>query len=314
MTYQRKTLIVICAAVLLAGGGFAWYWQATAVDRRVAALVGELQGDEGRGWWEIADDLVAIGPPAVGTMTEMLSDPDGAVREFATSVLGRIGGEYSVEPLILALTDEDPEVKRVAFEALATIGKPATDRLMGELVDKTSTVRALAAGLLGGLKDRRAIEPLTAAIQEDEDWMLRKASAIALGLLGAPESLAPLVGALEDEHVEVRFVAASALGVLQNGNAVEPLIRALDDEDPYVAGIAAHSLGELGDRKAVDALIAFAVRSAGSWESRSFAVHALGAIGDPRAIEPLERLLADPHEQVRETAEKAIMRLRARGN
>ena len=47
MTRRRKTLLVILAAVLLAAGGFAWYWQATAVDqavdRQVNALLAEVR-------------------------------------------------------------------------------------------------------------------------------------------------------------------------------------------------------------------------------------------------------------------------------
>ncbi|KKM99375.1 hypothetical protein LCGC14_1148530 [marine sediment metagenome] len=38
MPRRRKTLLVVLA-LLLAAGGFAWYWQATAVDRRETGTV-----------------------------------------------------------------------------------------------------------------------------------------------------------------------------------------------------------------------------------------------------------------------------------
>ena len=39
MTRRRKKLLVAVALAVLAAGGFAWYWQATAVDGQVTALL-----------------------------------------------------------------------------------------------------------------------------------------------------------------------------------------------------------------------------------------------------------------------------------
>ena len=39
MTYRRESLLVVLAVLILGAGGFAWYWQATTVDRQVNALL-----------------------------------------------------------------------------------------------------------------------------------------------------------------------------------------------------------------------------------------------------------------------------------
>ena len=84
MTRRRKTLLVAVALALLATGGLAWYWQATAADWQVKALLAEVRED-GPGLVErsliklglkedrrtdrmpdeVADDLADLGPSAV---------------------------------------------------------------------------------------------------------------------------------------------------------------------------------------------------------------------------------------------------------
>ncbi len=43
MARRRKTLLIAFALVFLAVGGLTWYWQATAVDRQVDALLAEAR-------------------------------------------------------------------------------------------------------------------------------------------------------------------------------------------------------------------------------------------------------------------------------
>ena len=58
--------------------------------------------------------------------------------------------------------------------------------------------------------------------------------AFALGSLGDPGAVPPLIAAMGDEDSSVRWSAASALGSLGDPGAVPPLITALGDGDSSV--------------------------------------------------------------------------------
>ena len=233
MTRRRKTLLVACALVLLAAGGLAWYWQATAVDRQVNALLPEVRKDgpnlverwliklglrkdrrTGRWFYEVAEDLVKLGPSAVGELIRALRDRDSSVRFAAAFALGYLGDARGVEPLIAVLKEEDEDV------------------------------RCSAAWALGELGDARGVEPLIAALK-DKDEPMRIRAAEALGKLGDARAVEPLIAALKDEDKWVRITAAQAVGELGDARAVGPLERLLGDEDEDVREAAREALEQL---------------------------------------------------------------------
>ena len=209
MTRRRKTLLVALALVL-AAGGFAWYWQATAVHRQVNALLAELREDEpglaerwliklglmrdrrtGRAWNEVAEDLAKLGRSAAGELIRALRDRDWRVRCAAVQALGDLGDPRGVEPLIAALKDE------------------------------SRLVRYTAAWALGELGDARGVEPLIAALN-DGDWALRYCAARALGKLGDARAVGPLKELLSDENEDVRKAATGALEKLRGPSEGKP--------------------------------------------------------------------------------------------
>ncbi len=84
----------------------------------------------------------------------------------------------------------------------------------------------------------------------DVEPQLRRRAALAIGRVGRPEGVAPLVGSLSDQQVQVRQMAAFALGLIGEPSASEALVRALRDPSPVVQGRAAEALGRIG---AIDA-------------------------------------------------------------
>jgi len=99
--------------------------------------------------------------------------------------------------------------------------------------DKTQdwTKRSQVAFRLGQSKDSKAINPLIAALRNNEKWMVRKNAADSLATLGTHEAVPSLISALEsDKNVFVREAAAKALGNLGDERAVEPLQNALRDQ------------------------------------------------------------------------------------
>ena len=256
---------------------------------------------------------------------------DAAIRQAAAEVLGQIGGEQAVEPLIAALKDADKDVRQGATRALGRIGRArAVEPLMATLKDKSSNVQKAAQEALVEIgivqikvwssgftkyEDKRkewvemlvnigapAVEPLVAALQ-GRNWNEREAVQEALVKIGN-FAVEPLVVALKNEDQGVRSGAAEVLGKIGDARAVEPLVTALKDEDQRVRSRAAEALGEIGDARAMEPL-AVVLKDEHQGVRRE-AVEALGKIGDARAVEPLAVALTDEDREVRFYAAKAL--------
>jgi len=137
--------------------------------------------------------------------------------------------------LINKLSDPEDKVRAEAARQLNWIVvTQAFDVLVQALLfDKSKSVRMYAAGALGKLKDKRAIEPLAKALDDIED-IVRHWAAHALGHIGNGQAYQPLVKALKDPEAKVRWVAAEALGDIGDGRAIEPLQNSCKDENNKV--------------------------------------------------------------------------------
>jgi HEAT repeat protein len=175
-------------------------------------------------------------------------------------------------------------------------------------IREASAVRRAAARALGQVGDPRAVEPLIATLEHWGDADVRKAAAEALVKIGAP-AVEPLIAALKDEVERVRKAAAETL-VKIGAPAVEPLIAAWrDSSNWHVRQAAVGALGQIGDARAVKPLIG-ALKNRDEY-MRKAAAWALGQIGDPRAVEPLIAALKDEVEWVRKAAAWALVKIGA---
>ena len=162
------------------------------------------------------------------------------------------------------------------------VDHPETLRRRGRAA-RTALLRAFGRGALpvlaeslqreagDGWFERSAIEalahgrylPAAAAIERrlrHPDMEVRAASARALGWLGAGDSTASILGALEDEAWQVRAQAARALGLIGASTALVPLASALTDRAWWVRRHAAYALRSLGPG-GIEALSRAAARS-----------------------------------------------------
>ncbi len=87
----------------------------------------------------------------------------------------------------------------------------------------------------------------------DPEARVRRRAALAIGRVGLPAGVAPLVARLQDPDADVRAMVAFALGLIGDAAAIDPLVAALGDPNPLVKGRAAHALGLVGPDKAARA-------------------------------------------------------------
>ncbi len=166
-----------------------------------------------------------------------------------------INERYAKEVAALIATLKDPqatlEKRNQAENRLIGIKEPAIQPLLAELKGPQRAVRGTAAVLLGKIGGRDVLQPLVAAL-EDEDACA--GAATGLGHLRAREAVEDLVEALQDEDA-VR-AAAEALGKIGDVRAVEPLIKVMRDffEDDATHAAAAKALGLIGAAEALDPL------------------------------------------------------------
>lgn len=165
----------------------------------------------------------AGGPEDVPPLLDALKQPPPRVRREAAEDLGRIGG--AARPALPALEhelkDPSPEVRVAAAAAIAAIDPTKVDsavQVATEILKETSdSARRAAAGVLGDLgRKSAAAAPSLAAMLGDPDPELRWAAANALGEIG-PEAAAAipgLLGLLGDKDANLRASAADALGAM----------------------------------------------------------------------------------------------------
>ncbi|MDP2796833.1 MAG: HEAT repeat domain-containing protein [Methanoregula sp.] len=138
-----------------------------------------------------AHALSMIGNPAAPPLIQALKKGDPDVRWGAALALGKIKNPIAVEPLILALADEETMVRAEAASALASIGTPALGPLLGFLKGAHGETRIEVMTAIGELKNADAIEPLIQLLENADDNE-RKAIADAIDAILIP-AVEPLV-------------------------------------------------------------------------------------------------------------------------
>jgi HEAT repeat protein len=241
--------------------------------------------------------LEGIGPPAVEPLISALKHEDQGIRYTAVHVLVNLDDKRAVEPIITLLKSEYDNLREPGTKGTM----PSTVEYLIELLKHKEMfyVRSSTAWALGWLGDKRAVEPLVAALGDagvvGNPYVARVQVAFALGRLGDERAIEPLIDVLKrkaprrDEEramfekmpEQAEFLRRSAAKTLDalvkiGPLAVEPLISLLKDENSYM---------------------------------RSFAAKALGELGDKRAVQPLVEVLKDEDEQVRKWATEALHKL-----
>jgi len=101
-------------------------------------------------------ELVAMGPPAIPALLDVLREGLWFTRECAARALGRIGGDEVIGPLLERLQDENVGVRRSALQALSMMVDRDGPEQVGETIAGLEPGRA--AGFLEAI---RSASPLT---------------------------------------------------------------------------------------------------------------------------------------------------------
>jgi hypothetical protein len=157
------------------------------------------------------------GKKAIPALCRLLNQPEKRNAAHRAAIALSSLGPESLPPLLLAVTNQAPEIRATcvwAFSLAASNSGPALAAIMQGLSDQDSFVRRTAARALGEIKPDPAlvVPALTNAIRDPDPWV-RIQAASSLILLGkeAGAAVPVLQQALRNEESLVRVEATNAL-------------------------------------------------------------------------------------------------------
>ena len=155
-----------------------------------------------------------------------LTDSDVETRKLAVNSLEGIDDESVVEPLILAMNDENAPVRHKAADNLGKIGESVVDRLIEVVSSEEGEYKRFASFALKGTGSQKAIDYFSKAIH-DEDFGVRKIAVRSLGELKATDSIDDIAELMvEETDWGVRLASLRALGDMEVEEAIDPIKKA----------------------------------------------------------------------------------------
>ena len=155
------------------------------------------------------------------------NDENAVLRNAALSALER-QGPYAVPHLVALSRGENPEVAMFAVQILSRIKDPASAQSLLPLLEHAdSNISQAAIEALGALKAREAVPGLIRLL--DADLWLQFAAVAALGEIGDPRAVQPLLDAIPNEMLSEP--AVDALGRIGAPEALPRLLSHLADHD-----------------------------------------------------------------------------------
>ena len=152
-------------------------------------------------------------------------------RDLAVAEMRAEGASRLLPYLIPMLTDDDPEARCQACEAILWVdSQHGTEWVLPLLSDPHGGVRCAACYCLLKLGDERAVAPLTAVLKSDEAPTVRGWAAMALGRIGGPAVIPALLAAMASDH------EVDELGYTPSDSAAIILDDMLDSEETRTMG------------------------------------------------------------------------------
>lgn len=261
--------------------------------RASEALAAALRGNDAALATEAAASLAKLNErKAVPALLDALKSPNWAVRAQVARTLGELGDERAAPVLAVALDDASAVVRFYARRALERFpsaptadlldlfGQPnrrgwfsgrevlktlkpddAVETLIARLDDPQPMNRALAASLLGSLRDERALVPLVKHLENEDRFQARWWLAWAVGQFGEA-AIAPLSKFSKAKLPRLRADALRARGWIGPSEENRAAVRTgLTDPEEQVRSAAVEALGRYGDAEPLSRLL---IRRAGA--------------------------------------------------
>ncbi len=246
----------------------------------------------------------------------------------AIKALGGLEDHRAVSLLKKLVEDGLPDVQEAAAAALGQIGCAAwgrccalkvlaevgeadlVPRLIPSLDDDSDNVRYEAVKAIGRLGGPEALAPILRITAMDRTDFIRAEAFRVLRAIGAGQPAVPeaAIQALDDKARDVRTQAAAILGVFHDRKCLPLLLKAMADAHWSVRESAENALLNFGADAVPPLLEAL---TSPLWTTRFRAARLLGELGDPAAVPALKKIAESKDEQkeVRDKVEASLRKL-----
>jgi HEAT repeat protein len=262
-------------------------------------------------------EIAKGGTSAIPHLQELLKDPNRDVRVEVVKQLTEIGTQRSLDPLILAAADNEPEVQIRATDGLVNFYLPgyvqtglgASIRRVGttvkskftdtndKIIDPYVTVRPEIIAALG--KVARGGGAMDA----------RANAARAIGILRGRDAVPDLIEAAHSRNSDVIYESLIAMQKIRDESAGPKVEFLLHDLDSRVQSAALETVGVLRDMSAVPA-IADVVNRARDMKVKRQALTSLAMLPEESSRPVYQQYLKDKDDRLRAAAAEGYARLR----
>jgi len=234
----------LIAEVLLDGGDEKRMSAAKALrlDDEVPSLAALAEQLRAGGDGPVAPKIT--GEDGADVLIGLVRSDDPTVRRGAVIVMGLLRGSWPTETFIKSLGDENTMVRLSASLSLTDRAEGALEPLLEALKDPDPGIRRGAVRTLGIMKQPEAFDALIGALK-DEAPHVRRAALESLRSKRDPRAVLPICELLKDPSPENRQLAADVLGRLRDLRAAQPLIGTLRDAETSVVEEGIGALGML---------------------------------------------------------------------
>jgi HEAT repeat protein len=261
-------------------------------------------------------DLARGGQDSIPQIAPYLKDRDLNVRIEAVKVLAEIGGPKTVDPLVAALSDNDPEIQIRATDGLVNVYLPGYSKtgVAGTLQRAGNAIRARFGDTNEQVIDEfvqvkpEVIQSLGRLAAGGSSLESRANAARALGILRGAAALPQLIEAVHSKDTAVMFEALIAIQKIRDPSAGPLIAFRLKDLDEKVQVAAIETTGILRNREAAPQ-VRDVLEHAKTPKVRRAALTALSRLGDPNDHPTFLRYLSDKDEAMRAAACEGLARL-----
>ena len=279
------------------------------------AAVAPLAGQEVRP--KDVRDIAKGGSSSIPRLQELLKDRSLDVRVEVVKQLTAIGGQYSLDPLILATRDNDPEVQARATDGLVNFYLPGyIQQGFG------SSIRRVGTSIKGKFTDTndQVVDPyitvrpdviaaLAALVRGGGSMEVRANAARSVGILRGKAAVPDLVDAAHSKNTDLMYESLVALQKIRDESAGPRITFLLHDLDPKVQIAAIEATGLLRNREALPDLVDVLNRTRDNKVKRA-ALEAAAMMPDQNYRNLYAQYLGDKDDKLRAAAAEAYARLR----
>jgi HEAT repeat protein len=262
-------------------------------------------------------DLEKQGSDSIPQLAPYVTDPDLGVRVEAVKALAEIGGPRTLDPLVLATRDNDPEIQIRATDGLVNFYLPGYLKvgLSGSIKRVGNTIRSKFTDTNDQVIDAYVqvrpdvIEALGKLARGGSSLDSRANAARAIGILRGREAIPDLAEAMHSKDNEVMYEALIAVQKIRDPSAAPRIAFLLNDLDERIQTTALETTGLLGNHEAAPE-VRDALDHARNDKIRRAGLASLAMLAEPADHGVFLRYLNDRDDALRAAAAEGLGRLK----